>query len=152
MSKQDYLIQFNSFPTHKYISFISDYTIPFLYKLPNEGLMSFPIIHEYMHLLLCFMWTYVNSPSPASHLSRSLVLSSTYFMQTCNRKTGLFLRPKSLQKVKIKTERFALWFVNVQIVCKTPWTFRPPIYKLPIQAYYQTIYVWNMNISLKQNW
>ena len=25
--------------------------------------------------------------------------------------------------------------------------FRPPIYKLPIQAYYQTIYVQNMNIS-----
>ena len=24
--------------------------------------------------------------------------------------------------------------VNVQIVYKTPWTFRPPIYKLPIQA------------------
>ena len=42
--------------------------------------------------------------------------------------------------------------VNVQIVYKTPWTFRPPNYKLPIQAYYQTMYVQNMNISLKQNW
>ena len=37
--------------------------------------------------------------------------------------------------------------LNVQIVCKTPWTFKPPNYKLPIQAYYQTMYVWNMNIS-----
>ena len=37
--------------------------------------------------------------------------------------------------------------LNVQIVYKTPWMFRPSIYKLPIQAYYQTIYVPNMNIS-----
>ena len=37
--------------------------------------------------------------------------------------------------------------LNVQIVCKTPWTFKPQNYKLPIQAYYQTMYVWNMNIS-----
>ena len=35
-------------------------------------------------------------------------------------------------------------FMNVQIVCKTPWTFRPPNYKLPIQAYNQTMYVGNM--------
>ena len=40
-------------------------------------------------------------------------------------------------------------FMNVQIVCKTPWTFRPPNYNLPIQAYFQTMYVWNMNISWK---
>ena len=38
--------------------------------------------------------------------------------------------------------------IKVQIVYKTPWTFRSPNYKLPIQVYYQTIYVWNMNISL----
>ena len=38
-------------------------------------------------------------------------------------------------------------FLNVQKVCITPWTFIPPIYKLPIQAYYQTIYVQNINIS-----
>ena len=37
--------------------------------------------------------------------------------------------------------------LKVQIVCKTPWTFRPSNYKLPIQAYYQTMYVQNMNIS-----
>ena len=41
--------------------------------------------------------------------------------------------------------------MNVQIVYKTPWTFKPPIYKIQIQAYYQTIYVQNMNM-LKQNW
>ena len=36
---------------------------------------------------------------------------------------------------------------NVQLVYKTPWTFRPQIYKLPIQAYNLTRYVQNMNIS-----
>ena len=42
--------------------------------------------------------------------------------------------------------------MNVQIVCKTPWMFRPLNYKLLIQAYYQTKYVRNMNISLTQDW
>ena len=42
-------------------------------------------------------------------------------------------------------------YVKVQIVCKTLWTFRPPNYKLPIQAYNQTMYVRNINISLKLN-
>ena len=37
--------------------------------------------------------------------------------------------------------------LNVHNVYKTPWTFRSQIYKLPIQAYYQTMYVRNMNIS-----
>ena len=39
----------------------------------------------------------------------------------------------------------ACWMFKVY---KTPWTFRLPIYKLPIQAYYQTINVRNMNISI----
>ena len=38
--------------------------------------------------------------------------------------------------------------VKVQLVYKTPWTFRLSIYKLPIQAYYQTINVRNMNKSI----
>ena len=38
-------------------------------------------------------------------------------------------------------------FLNVQIACKTLMNVRPPNYKLPIQAYYQTIYVRNMKIS-----
>ena len=40
------------------------------------------------------------------------------------------------------------FILKVQLVYKTPWTFRPPIYKLSIQAYYQTINVRNMNISI----
>ena len=40
-----------------------------------------------------------------------------------------------------------MYLLNVQIVYKTPWMFRLPIYKLPIQAYYQTINVQNMNIK-----
>ena len=39
-------------------------------------------------------------------------------------------------------------YVNVQNVYKTLWMFRPPISKLSIQAYYQTINVRNMNISM----
>ena len=51
-----------------------------------------------------------------------------------------------LSQTKIKLSICS--YLNVQIMYKTPWTFRLPIYKLPIQAYYQTIYVQNMNISL----
>ena len=40
-----------------------------------------------------------------------------------------------------------VWKMKVQLVYKTPWMFRLPIYKLPIQAYYQTINVQNMNIK-----
>ena len=49
--------------------------------------------------------------------------------------------------IKLKYLKFQASILNVQIVYKTPWTFRLPNYKLPIQAYYQTIYVRNMNIS-----
>ena len=36
-------------------------------------------------------------------------------------------------------------YLKVQILYKTLWTFRPLIYKLSIQALYQTMYVWKMN-------
>ena len=39
-----------------------------------------------------------------------------------------------------------LTVLNVQIVCKIPWMFRPLNYKLSIQAYYQTMYMRNMKI------
>jgi len=37
--KQDYLIPFHLFPSFKYISFLLDHSILFLYKLSKESLM-----------------------------------------------------------------------------------------------------------------
>ena len=56
--------------------------------------------------------------------------------------------PKDFNRlVKLSFDHDIIWLLNVQIVCKTPMKIRPPIYKLPTQAYNQTIYVRNMIIS-----
>ena len=75
--------------------------------------MNFPIIHEYMHLLLCFMRTYLNPPSPASHLSQSLVLSDTSFMQSCNRKQAFCSSQNHCKKSKQKLQdlRYGLYLL-----------------------------------------
>ena len=63
------------------------------------------------------------------------------------RDSGTFLGHLSFWVSGMELPLIFLYTMNVQIVYKTPWTFRPPIYKTPLQAYYQTIYVRNMNIS-----
>ena len=45
-----------------------------------------------------------------------------------------------------------LHFWMFKMSLKHPRMFRPLIYKLPIQAYQQTMYVRKMSINLMQNW
>ena len=62
--------------------------------------------------------------------------------------TGLFFFPiERFLKLKKHPWTYGLGW-KFKMCIKQPWTFRPPIYKLPIQAYYQTINVRNMNIRI----
>ena len=70
--------------------------------------------------------------------------------------TGIKDKKADKAEQEDRDQNLSIWYcrfphgrkpLNVQIVYKTPWTFRPLIYKLSIQAYYQTMYMRNMNIS-----
>ena len=59
----------------------------------------------------------------------------------------VFYRYKEIISDHISKENTQfIW--KFKMCIKHSWTFRSSIYKLPIQAYNQTINVWNMNISI----
>ena len=98
---------------------------------PTWGIVQ---IHSYE-----FSWN-TTSPMPISTNVHSAKESPSHNQILANAHKFFFLVSILILSVYgyISTSFHVL---KVQIMCKTPWTFRPPNYKLPVQAYYQTMYV-----------
>ena len=98
-------------------------------------------MHEYLG-------SFIQNQSQTVHKNFINLKNPKFFSKTQNLDLNAWrMRDKEIIPSDLRQEKAENHTWTFKECVKHLWTFRPPIHKLPAQAYNQTMYVWNMKIS-----